>query len=414
MAAPPNNNQIPVSISVESMTPILERSDPLRRNTDTAAPNSEDDEGFFYTMPAARINNSTSTPGSPGNASAIIDVTDGPNNPQNRNQVRRNMFHLFRESSRGTRIYVMLFCSLALAQFAVGVTMMSLSFSRDETCRQPLEIYLCVYLFRLLFLVPLTVTFYLRRSALTALRQRQLEQGEPVTAIEPTELDRRNEQWRNFLDFFGTLWFALGNWWLFTETSCAQTAPYRYYTSLTFVLMGYIQIMFPVILIMAIIFCLPIVLIAVRIVQRVTGVNLMAGLQNMAAPNNPQAPLREALSETLISKIPARIYRLASPKSPTTATKSKESDARSIRSIPEEDANCTICLGDYEEGQELKRLPCRHHFHSNCVDEWLRLNKTCPLCVRDVEAGLNETSAPAAEPSLTAESSNNEQSPTLA
>jgi Ring finger domain len=42
---------------------------------------------------------------------------------------------------------------------------------------------------------------------------------------------------------------------------------------------------------------------------------------------------------------------------------------------------CPICLGEYATGDELRRGPdCGHCFHAACVDEWLRLSSTCPLC----------------------------------
>jgi Ring finger domain len=42
---------------------------------------------------------------------------------------------------------------------------------------------------------------------------------------------------------------------------------------------------------------------------------------------------------------------------------------------------CPICLGEYATGDMLRRAPdCRHCFHAACVDEWLRLSATCPLC----------------------------------
>jgi hypothetical protein len=52
--------------------------------------------------------------------------------------------------------------------------------------------------------------------------------------------------------------------------------------------------------------------------------------------------------------------------------------------LDDEDAVCVICLNHYEDCDKLRTLPCTHHFHFRCVDEWLRLNKRCPLCVRDV------------------------------
>lgn len=45
-----------------------------------------------------------------------------------------------------------------------------------------------------------------------------------------------------------------------------------------------------------------------------------------------------------------------------------------------EDAECCICLCPYDDGDELRELPCRHHFHSTCIDKWLHINATCPLC----------------------------------
>ncbi|TYJ06569.1 hypothetical protein E1A91_A12G242800v1 [Gossypium mustelinum] len=45
-----------------------------------------------------------------------------------------------------------------------------------------------------------------------------------------------------------------------------------------------------------------------------------------------------------------------------------------------DDAECCICLSAYDDGVELRELPCGHHFHCACVDKWLHINATCPLC----------------------------------
>ncbi|XP_074586238.1 RING-H2 finger protein ATL67 [Curcuma longa] len=45
------------------------------------------------------------------------------------------------------------------------------------------------------------------------------------------------------------------------------------------------------------------------------------------------------------------------------------------------DPVCSICLCEYREGEMLRMLPdCRHYFHLICVDVWLRLNASCPVC----------------------------------
>ncbi|KAK4480890.1 hypothetical protein RD792_011744 [Penstemon davidsonii] len=42
---------------------------------------------------------------------------------------------------------------------------------------------------------------------------------------------------------------------------------------------------------------------------------------------------------------------------------------------------CSICLADYKSSDMLRVLPdCGHLFHIKCVDPWLRLHPTCPVC----------------------------------
>ncbi|OMO69190.1 Zinc finger, RING-type [Corchorus capsularis] len=42
---------------------------------------------------------------------------------------------------------------------------------------------------------------------------------------------------------------------------------------------------------------------------------------------------------------------------------------------------CSICLADYKSSDTLRVLPdCNHLFHLKCVDPWLRLHPTCPVC----------------------------------
>ncbi|KAM0072282.1 putative transcription factor C2H2 family [Helianthus debilis subsp. tardiflorus] len=43
--------------------------------------------------------------------------------------------------------------------------------------------------------------------------------------------------------------------------------------------------------------------------------------------------------------------------------------------------SCAICLCEYKEAEMLRMLPdCKHCFHLTCVDAWLKLNATCPVC----------------------------------
>ncbi|GLT98155.1 hypothetical protein SLE2022_156730 [Rubroshorea leprosula] len=46
--------------------------------------------------------------------------------------------------------------------------------------------------------------------------------------------------------------------------------------------------------------------------------------------------------------------------------------------------DCSICLESFIEGDKLTRLPCRHRFHSACLDPWVRTCGDCPYCRRRI------------------------------
>ncbi|CAN7036375.1 unnamed protein product [Brassica oleracea var. botrytis] len=42
---------------------------------------------------------------------------------------------------------------------------------------------------------------------------------------------------------------------------------------------------------------------------------------------------------------------------------------------------CSICLADYKKTDMIRVLPdCNHLFHDKCVDPWLMIHPTCPVC----------------------------------
>ena len=39
---------------------------------------------------------------------------------------------------------------------------------------------------------------------------------------------------------------------------------------------------------------------------------------------------------------------------------------------------CCICLEKFDDNHVT--LPCKHHYHENCILEWFDKKSNCPLC----------------------------------
>ncbi|XP_062307574.1 RING finger protein 215 isoform X1 [Osmerus eperlanus] len=53
---------------------------------------------------------------------------------------------------------------------------------------------------------------------------------------------------------------------------------------------------------------------------------------------------------------------------------------------------CAVCLEPFNNNQCLRVLPCLHEFHRDCVDPWLLLQHTCPLCKHSILSSLRRDS----------------------
>ncbi|KAJ6353532.1 hypothetical protein OIU76_002530 [Salix suchowensis] len=51
--------------------------------------------------------------------------------------------------------------------------------------------------------------------------------------------------------------------------------------------------------------------------------------------------------------------------------------------------SCVICRLDYEDGETLTLLSCKHSYHSECINNWLKINKACPVCNTEVSSSAN-------------------------
>jgi len=52
--------------------------------------------------------------------------------------------------------------------------------------------------------------------------------------------------------------------------------------------------------------------------------------------------------------------------------------------LPSDQTSCAVCMADFEVSEELRSLHCTHHFHKECIDKWLGVAPTCPVCKGEV------------------------------
>ena len=57
-----------------------------------------------------------------------------------------------------------------------------------------------------------------------------------------------------------------------------------------------------------------------------------------------------------------------------SSQKLSKSLGKSSKSI-KENLECSICMGDFEEGDIIRAFSCKCNFHKACIDDWLQKDK---------------------------------------
>lgn len=66
---------------------------------------------------------------------------------------------------------------------------------------------------------------------------------------------------------------------------------------------------------------------------------------------------------------------------PGTVDENESDDDEPALAAGDEDTfECTICLTEIEDGDQVGVLPCTHIYHVDCLKQWLKRKNACPLC----------------------------------
>ncbi|KAF9357328.1 hypothetical protein BGX34_009431 [Mortierella sp. NVP85] len=104
-----------------------------------------------------------------------------------------------------------------------------------------------------------------------------------------------------------------------------------------------------------------------------------------------------------------RLANIIGPARPVTTTQEAidnagfpvgtfEQEVQGMRNITTlgDGTKCLVCMSDYEEGENLRALKCKHGFHQECIDKWLTTGANkCPIC--RAAAVVTESETPIAE-----------------
>ncbi|CAA2997874.1 E3 ubiquitin- ligase At1g63170-like [Olea europaea subsp. europaea] len=180
------------------------------------------------------------------------------------------------------------------------------------------------------------------------------------------------EYFKMALDCFFAVWFVVGNVWVFGGHASSAEAPNLYRLCIVFLTLSCIGYAMPFILCAAICCCLPCLISILGIREDLIHYR--------------------GASQELINSLPTYKFKV---KNKNSSDKECNPDAdeggivaagtQNERLISGEDAICCICLAKYLNNDDLRELPCSHLFHRECVDKWLKINASCPLCKAEVD-----------------------------
>ena len=265
--------------------------------------------------------------------------------------VRRNLFTFLT-----AHLQLCLALTFILPQ-VMAITFVLATHWDTETCDQPLHLWTAVYGARLLLSLSLAVLPFL-----------------PAPVSRPLSRVLLSPSASELLHVFSFVWFIYGNYILFHSTDCQSSAPAVFQLVSALLLLNCVLLFLPLLLFLLLCpflyFCAPNI------------IRFVVLLQNMTRE-------RRGLPADVIQSLPSLTFP-----QPVTAVerevRQQEGGGGEVGGEGEDSrvwpAECSICLSDFNVGDKCRLLGCHptHVFHAACIDSWLQLNASCPICRHEV------------------------------
>ena len=79
--------------------------------------------------------------------------------------------------------------------------------------------------------------------------------------------------------------------------------------------------------------------------------------------------------------------RAATPEQIERNTTLTTLDKASVEGLADNQSTCNICLEEFKEGDDMRRIThCGHTFHSECIERWLGRVASCPICKHELNS----------------------------
>jgi len=261
--------------------------------------------------------------GAGGNSDAAANVDDAA-------AVQRNAMTQLNMTRLSSTRYI-IFC-IGWCLIENLISLICLVVTRNQQCDQPLQIWIYTRMAYNFCMLPI----YKRR----------------LNRIPETPGEDRFIGWLKLLSF---ICFMFGQTWVFDSETCQATSPFLYGWSLTIMLAYYAAMLAPLLLLLGICLCLPCVLLILRYLTPDPGAS------------------DEQINELPVIEFDPTTYKLTPEQLERGETPQYTDDNR---------PSCAICMEEYVLHDKLRRMVCEHDFHVECLDRWLRVNNSCPLCRR--------------------------------
>ncbi|KAK4401159.1 E3 ubiquitin-protein ligase [Sesamum angolense] len=266
-------------------------------------------------------------------------------NPRNPSMVRRGNSRGRQRSPLNSGLWITVELVLTLSQVIAAVIVLSLS--KNEKPHAPLRAWIDASQLRQDTSQgdndagPLTRRVMEGEDRLTTGTSAR---GTQSTGLPNSRLKVYVEYFKMGLDCFFAVWFVVGNVWIFGGHSSSAESPNLYRLCIVFLAFSCIGYAMPFILCTTICCCLPCIISVLGIRE--------------------DFPQNRGATQDSINSLPTYKFKVK---------KNKSGDDKDNSSGAE-----------YVNNDELRELPCSHFFHKECVDKWLRINATCPLCKAEV------------------------------